>query len=334
MKKITNNTLKKELKKYNNNLYIFIIFISLAALFCALGIFQNKKLNENYTYLNDIIENKSNEENRSVYLNIASIPYSIAKYEGEKNHAFYIVYDGHYFYIAYLSNELYEKLNVEGLEEKPITIYGVTTSIPENVKEIAIEVYNEGLEEDKKITMNDFGSYFGEIYLNNASLKTTNYIFYIIGFILFIVSLYIIFLFIVEKIKVKKVLNSLDEKKLNNIEKEIDKENSSYYKNHNLILTKNYIIITNHNFKILTYKNLIWIYEKRRKEYGITISKKIFVMDKGGNTYNLISTDGTKQNKENIFKDIITKISNKNDKILVGFSKKNEEIINEILKNS
>ena len=334
MKKITNNTLKKELKQENNPLYIFIIFIALAALFLALGIFQNQKSQENYTYLNEIIENKNNEENLNAYLTIANKPYSIAKYEGEDTSAFYIVFDGRYFYIAYLSDDLYEKLNVEVLEENPITIYGSTTSTPDEVKEIAIEVYNEDLEESSQITMDDFESYFGEVYLNNTSLKTTNYVFYIISALLLIISLYFLTLFIIKKIKIKKVLNKLDEKKLKTLEKEIDDDDASHYPKHHLIFTKNYIISTNHHLEILNYKDLIWVYEKKNKEYGITISRKIVVMDKLGKSHNILTTDETFTKKENIFKEIISKISNKNDKILVGLNKKNEEVIDEILKNS
>ena len=108
MKKIKNITLKKEIKKLNNSLYIFIIFLVLGALFIAFGIYENRKNEANYDYLNDIIENKNNETGAYAYLNVAQAPYSIAKYEDEDKEAFYIIFDGTYFYIAYLSDDLYE----------------------------------------------------------------------------------------------------------------------------------------------------------------------------------------------------------------------------------
>ncbi len=334
MKKIKNNTLKKELKKFNNYLYIFLIFFALSILFIAFGIYENGKNKENYIYLNDVIENKNNEENANAYLEITQPPYSIAKYENDEENAFYIVFDGRYFYIAYLNNNLYEKLNVEGLEENSLTIYGTTKSTPQNVKEIALEVYNEGVEEDNKIEMDEFNNYFGEVYLTNVSLKNTNIAFFIISIIPFIISLIFLSLFIINKIKTKKELNRLNEKEFKKLEKEIDEEKNIHYQKYHLILTENYIICLNHNLKILKYKDLIWIYENRIKEYGITTARKVFVMNNKGKTINILTTDGQEKRNENIPKEVIATISDKNDKILVGMNKKNEEQIHEILKNS
>ena len=334
MKKIKNITLKKELKIINNYLYIFIIFIALSALFIALGIYENRTSTNNYLYLNDIIENKNNEENAYAYLEISQAPYSIAKYENEENYAFYIVFDGRYFYITYLSDDLYNKLNVEGLEENPLTIYGTTEAIPENVKEIALEVYNEGLDEENQITMDEFGSYFGEVFLNNTSLKNTNYIFYIISAILLLVSLFFLSLFIINKLKVRKTLKNMNELELTKLEKEIDDDKTLHYPKYHLILTNNYVIKFSKGLMILKYKDLIWVYEQKTKEYGITTSRKVFVMNKLEKTYNILTTDGLTKRNENIPKEVITAISNKNENILVGMNKKNEEKINEILKNS
>ena len=333
IKKIKNITLKKEIKKLNNSLYIFIIFLVLGALFIAFGIYENRKNEANYDYLNDIIENKNNETGAYAYLNVAQAPYSIAKYEDEDKEAFYIIFDGTYFYIAYLSNDLYAKLNVEGLEEDPLTIYGITTAIPEEVKEIAIEVYNDGLEEEDQISMDNFNNYFGEVYLNNTSLKKLNSSFYLLSIIPFSISLIFLIIFITKKVKTKKRLSKLTEEELNTLEQELDSDDAKYYSNYHLILTNNYLISFTSGLNILKYSNLIWIYEHKVKQYGITTAKNIFVMDNNGKTYHILNTDAFKKSSE-LIKEIITNISNKNDKMLVGYNKRNQEEINEILKNS
>ena len=333
MKKIKNITLKKEIKKLNNSLYIFIIFLVLGALFIAFGIYENRKNEANYDYLNDIIENKNNETGAYAYLNVAQAPYSIAKYEDEDKEAFYIIFDGTYFYIAYLSDDLYAKLNVEGLEEDPLTIYGITTAIPEEVKEIAIEVYNDGLEEEDQISMDNFNNYFGEVYLNNTSLKKLNSSFYLLSIIPFSISLIFLIIFITKKVKTKKRLSKLTEEELNTLEQELDSDDAKYYSNYHLILTNNYLISFTSGLNILKYSNLIWIYEHKVKQYGITTAKNIFVMDNNGKTYHILNTDAFKKSSE-LIKEIITNISNKNDKMLVGYNKRNQEEINKILKNS
>ena len=333
MTKIKNITLKKEIKKQNNSLYIFIIFLVLGALFIAFGIYENRKNEANYDYLNNVIENKNNETGTYAYLNVAQAPYSIAKYEDEDNEAFYIIFDGTYFYIAYLSDDLYTKLNVEGLEEDPLTIYGITTATPEDVKEIAIEVYNEGLKEEDQISMDNFNNYFGEVYLNNTSLKKLNSSFYLLSIIPFSISLIFLIIFATKKIKTKRILSTLTEEELTTLEQELESTDTNYYSNYHLILTPNYLISFTNGLNILKYNNLIWVYEHKVKQYGITTAKNIFVMDNKGKTYHILSTDAFKKSSE-LIKEITTNISNKNENMLVGYNKRNQEEINEILKNS
>ena len=135
-------------------------------------------------------------------------------------------------------------------------------------------------------------------------------------------------------VKNKKALAILTEKELQKLEKEINDKNTKYYETLHLILTKNYIISFNKTLKIINQNSLIWIYEYKTKQYGITTSKQIFVMDNIGKKYSIVTTDGLSRKTDSILKEIITIISNKNEKILIGYNKRNENEINEILKNS
>lgn len=334
MNKFENKIIKKEIRKVNLYFFYFIFFLIICILVILIGTRQNNNNKDNYVYLNDVIESKNNKENLNTYLDIADTPYSIAKYENEEDHAFYIVFDNRYFYIAYLNDDIYNKLNVENLSDNPIRIYGTTAKIPDEVKDIALEVYNEGLDEENQIEMEDFNSYFGEVYLNNASLKKGNNTYYIISIIPLIISLSTLIIFIIKKIKIKKVINSLSEEEIEKIEKEIDEEGTTFYSKYHLILTKNYIITFNSNLNIIKYNELIWIYENRVKQYGITTNIFIFIMTNKGKTINLINTDGITKKAKNIRKEIIEQITNKNNNILVGMNKKNKEEIKNILKDS
>ena len=193
------------MKKNINFLYAFIAFLLLTCLFIAIGIYENRQKEEDYFYLNDIIENKNNEIDALGYLEISEEPYSIAKYEYDNNHAFYIVFDGRYYYITYLSDELYEILNTDNLKEKKIKIYGTTALIPDEVRKIAIDAYNQGLDEENQISIDEFESYFGEVYLNNVSLTISNNSYYYLSLIPFTISFAFLIIFIAKTIKAKKV---------------------------------------------------------------------------------------------------------------------------------
>ena len=317
--KITNKILKREINKDNNYLYFSFIFIAIAILLIVLGIYENRKNTDSYTYLNDVIENKNNEENINAYLDIAQTPYSIAKYEDDDKNAFYIAFDGRYFYIVYLSDELFNTLNVEGLEDNPITIYGTTLATPDEVREIAIEVYNEGLDEEDQISLDDYNNYFGEVYLTNTSLKKVNYIFYILSSIPIILSLSFIVIFINKKIKTKKALKKYKDE-IDLIEKEIEEDSSFYDQSNHLILTDHYLLSFKQKPIILKYNDLLWIYENRLKNYGITVEKEIYIMNKDGKTFKIYSNSRLEDKDKT--KDIINRISSKNNSIIIGLNKK------------
>ena len=332
MKKINNSILKKEIKKINKYFYIGIFLVILSSTIAIINFNINNKTK--YTYLNDIIENKNNQENVNAYLNVTDKPYSFAKYDDEENYAFYIIFDNRYFYIAYLDNFVYEKLNVENLESNPIKIYGTTTTIPNDVKQIAIEVYNEGLDEENKIDIADFNNYFGGVYLNNVTLLKTNITLYLLSLSLLIISLIIIIIFLIKKHHINVIIKNISKEELEKIESNIDDERTLKYNKQNLILTPNYIISFKNGLKIFKYEDLIWIYENRIKQYRITTIINIFIVNNLGQTINIAKLDVITKKGKNIAKEIIDNISTKNPKMLIGFSKKNQTEIDNILKKN
>ena len=57
-------------------------------------------------------------------------------------------------------------------------------------------------------------------------------------------------------------------------------------------------------------------------------------MTNEGKTYNIISTDGISKKANQFLKEIISIISKKNEKVIIGYNKKNETEIKEILKDN
>ncbi len=320
------NLRKNIIKHLNIYLYISIFFIAITLLSVAIGINTNRQTNDNYINLNDIIENKNSESNLKAYNNVINDPYSFAKYDNEENSAFYIIYDGRYYSIAYLSDELYNKI----INNKPITIYGTTTTIPLDVKNMALDFYNEIFKDNLPITIEDFENIFGRVYLDNTTFKISNNTFYFLSIIPFIISLTIFIIYLIKRIKFKKSFNQIDIHTINQIEKEL-KNNPLAFDKYHLLLTESYIISFNSTIKIIKYSDVIWIYENDFKILGFNLFKNIFITDKKAFKYNIAKSLSKKHNR---LKEIIIYISNKNDKMLVGYNPKNQEEINDILKNN
>ena len=150
------------------------------------------------------------------------------------------------------------------LEKDPQEIYGITTKIPESLKDIAIKVYNTGLDEEEQIDIESFNSYFGEVYLNNVTLKQVNKTVFILSIIPLILSILFLIIFITTKLKTKKELNKIDLQK-------IPEENLYYNKDKHFLLTKQYLIINQKKLTIIPLNNIIKIYEKDIKGFNSII---------------------------------------------------------------
>lgn len=151
--------------------YILPIIIGffIVGVFGSLFMVTMKDINNSVNksvYLNNIIESSSKKDGKNAYLKIKSISPKFA--EGKKSSGYYFVSDGKYNYVVLLDNKTAKKLIDEDLESKPITIEGVTRETPDILKEIALEEYNSGYEEHEKISVKDYYSYFGDIYLDQT----------------------------------------------------------------------------------------------------------------------------------------------------------------------
>lgn len=87
--------------------------------------------------------------------------------EGNDN-SYYIVMDDLYMYIAYMPSYTFNALNREDITENHKVLAGTTKLTTREVKELAVEAYNESVEEEYKITIADFDNYFGSVYLDTT----------------------------------------------------------------------------------------------------------------------------------------------------------------------
>lgn len=117
---------------------------------------------ENKKYLNDVIMEQENTDKKS-YVNVAVIPYAFAE-ESETSNKYYLITDGEYLYIVYLTEEQFNELDRDDIETTPIRIDGITKAISDNILEYALETYNEPLDEENKISKDEAKSYFGTVY--------------------------------------------------------------------------------------------------------------------------------------------------------------------------
>lgn len=321
MKKFTNVNILQEMKRLNKNIVIAFVLIVVGI---ALGVWSCFIIQEAYNTakpLNDIIMSEEDQEYKVATLNIQRKPFQFAIQDGNPN-SYYIVMDDTYMYIAYMSEYDYTLLNKEDIKENPVQVKGITKLISQEIKELALEAYNEGLEEEEQLTMADFDSYFGNIYLDITQEDSEIAIFQTIGSMLFLLlGTILLIVFVVQKIHFNTNIKKMEEDFIEKLDEEMNSSNAFYYKNTHLYLTENYIINFSGMFKVISYKDVIWMYSMVYRTNGIKTKQSIKVMTKNGKTYEIAAIDVLTKAKKEIYDEIWNTIISKNNNIILGYTK-------------
>lgn len=334
MKRVKSELLKKEFKKINQNLVIGLISIVLTIICGVAIVYEDGKEPRNTTNLHNIIE-ESNTDNINGNVEIATIYQKIKSTNSE--YGLYVITDGTYLYLANLKNELANELvKNENLEKEPYTVYGKTKITDSYSKKIIIEWYNQIVNKEDRITSSEFETYFGGIYLdtNEAVESPILIVLAITAMLASIFSITFILVFIIRKIQTESTLKKLSDEDLEKIEKELADSDTFHYEKAHLILTKNYIISLTGKMLITNYKDLVWIYEYRLRQYGITTNKSLMAMLKNGKVKALLQVDGVTKKSTAIIKEVVETIVSKNPKLLVGYTSENKKLAKEIVKEN
>lgn len=180
MKKTTKRR-KKEKESFFGLYIILFTILGIAFSFLGLGIFETYKINKS-SYMNDLIVAKGDNVKKYASINVYTIPYGFAEYE-EYDGRFYIVKDADYLYIVYLNEKQYDQIT-KNLQKNPYKLKGYTNTIPKEIKELAIDSYNNLLSNDE-VTEENFDLFFGTIYLDATATNNISSLYYILSGVFF-----------------------------------------------------------------------------------------------------------------------------------------------------
>lgn len=310
---------------------IFLIGVSFIFLYTS----QKAKndADKEITNLNSIIISSKEKEDKLAFLNIQSKPYKFAVYDDTKN-SYYIVSDGQYLYVVFMSPEDYQKLDKKDTHNSPVRVKGVTKTTTKEIKKLAIEAYNRTLQEnDKKLTISDYDHYFGAVYLDMITTSTTTSliflsIFFFIAFFGAVFALSNLF----ELIGIAYSIKKLEVAKIEELDQEMNSSDAIFYNKANLYLTKNYIISFENRLKVINYKDILWIYLYEQRTNGIKTTQSIKILTNDGKTSTIATIALITKKKKKMYNEIWNTIINKNDQILIGFTKENIDAMNQKVK--
>ncbi len=166
MKKFTNQNVLKETRNNNKIITIGIIILLFGIVLGIWGGYEIDKTSENAKSFSELLLSDEEKENQIATADVMYVPYQFAVQDGNNN-SYYIVMDEDYMYVAYMSNATFNALNREDISENPGKIEGMTKLATREIKELAVEAYNDAIEDENyKITIADYDNYFGSVYLD------------------------------------------------------------------------------------------------------------------------------------------------------------------------
>ena len=231
-------------------------------------------------------------------------------------------------YVAYMPTSTFNSLNREDITENPGKIEGMTKPATREIKEFAVEAYNDAIEDENyKITVADYDNYFGSVYLDASedalsdvgSLQMTGCM------ICLIIGLASLLIGIIKKVHFNISVKKMDEDLIEKLDNEMNDADAFYYEKTHLYLTKNYIINFQGRFKVIEYRDVIWMYAMNYRTNGIKTSQSINIMDVKGKVTSIATINIVTKEKKEIYDEIWNTIASKNKNILLGYTKENAE---------
>lgn len=324
---------KKILEPQKRTLIISIILIVISiGVFYFATYWEKQKIKQNIPEdYNELISKEEDVEEKYVEIKMADIPYHVAtKTQDNVQQKFYIVFDeDDFMYLVRLTDKTYRKLERIYNANKTnfsYTLKGYIYKTPIELKRIVIDEYNKAKDE-KVLNLLNFNSYFGNTYLDETKspYDTASGLLMVLGIFTTVLSITLLITYIVTIVNFKKVYKNYEK---DDIEAELEKTTTVAYKKENIYLTDRYIISTLMGLKVVEYKDLVWIYNEKRKYNGITIGRFLLAYKNNNKQIQLASA---KKNEE-ILNEVIIKIAEKNPEVMIGFTNENIKRYKEIKK--
>ena len=290
-------------------------------------------------------------EDQYAYLDVQGLSDEIAIYGNTENKndstndRYYIAFNEGYWYVVDLNFDTIDRLkeiqaytystDENAVAPESVKIYGMIEKIPDELRQMLVDFYNEGVEEEYQISLENFETYFGSVLLNvrrgPVDTSVEEMIIMLAGIGIFVIVILHITVSII-KSRTKKYI------KKNQYEEELARQlddcvEEKHYKD-KVILTKDFLVdLQGSRFVAFKYADIKWVHIHNVKYYGtLTVSSSIIAHLRDGKT-NMqcveIKGDSTEE-----FLGIFNKICEKAPAdCLKGFTKENQQAFKEYKKD-
>lgn len=327
---------KIDLKSTKKWWFIFlgVFIVTLVCLFSFIKLDESSdassKKAQNY---NDLIVDGKDEEELVAEVTFVSEPYSFAVYEDDDvTLNYYMVFDENgYLYIVRLTDDTYSKI-MSSYESNPdefsYTLKGYLFETEKDLKDLAIDYYNESYEEEI-VNYDNFENYFGKTYLDETHTSEDDSIGLLIGLTMLggVFSIIFFVVCIAYSVTTKKTLKKYS---LEELEYEIGKASTISYSKLKLYITDKYIISHKDGLRVVAIDEIVWAYISTLRIQGLIKVNRLMVYKKDLKNDELSETLG----KRELLVEILNILKEKNNNVMLGYTKENKEAFKQLKKQN
>ena len=304
-----------------------IILLVIALAFLVMGILKTVNAANNVHHINEVMFDESNNQtDRIAYLD--TYGYFSFAMEGD-DLVYYYAYDDDFYYIISVPEKDYDYFAEKFEKEEYVRLYGYTARMSDNIKNLAVEVFNEEMD-DGIITMQEFDDVFGTLMLEvirDEKVFSISSFFHLAGVHMFVSGLFLIFgliLFITEyknHSRWNEVLNDVT------LKEELDSDDTVTIEKAGILLTPHLLVSVKGRVKTIPYEEIAWLYVTNHRTNFIPDYDylNIHTVNDRHITCGNSSVVGKKNREmtENIHKQIIFHVVERNPEVLLGYSSEN-----------
>lgn len=317
----------KNIQKGKITLIIGIAFIVMSLVSGVMVYYNKQKEMKDVTPLSEV---KKENVYASVDVSIMTDYFATNDYAGIE-HKTYFVLDEEHLYIVDLNDKSREALNSvydysyseEEMEAPtPVTIKGMTKTIPSDLKKIAISSYNEFFGE-KLLNTSNFDNIF-LVYLDTFESPMTDLpMDLIVCLPSLIIGVIVLIAYFRTNYVTKKCIAKL-ENKWDTLLQEMDASDTFYYKKAKLYLTRSYMVSFMSGLEVYDYNDIVWVYPHEYRYNGSLSQKSLMIVTKNGKAHKLATVSASKKNLT-LFDEMYDTFLNRVPNALSGYTKENKE---------
>jgi len=330
--------LSKNIKTPKGILIMGLIFVIVSLIVEGLFILDVKDKTDNKI---SMIDAEKQDAGAYACIDVSYMTEYFATYSSDEETSkwVYFVFDEDYTYMANITGKTLEELepilnytyrNEDSEEEQPepVTICGITETIPDKLKNLAIKSYNK-LYDDDIVNEENFYEQLGIYYLDTTQAPTSDLIgeTIFVG-VFFLIGLILVITYFKRNNTTKKTLERYAST-IENIKMDALSPETIFNKKAKIYFTREYIINFAIGFEIIDYKDIVWIYPYILRTNGFVTQKSIYVVTKDKKVHIIASLPTNKKDTvtyEELYNTLVTKVPN----ALIGYTKENQEKVKDL----